>query len=74
MGATFPNRALGRMNGACFYFEGAGEWVWMAAGIWRPDTYQLQLVREHIVANQPRFEGIVFSGASRRSADCRAIN
>ena len=52
LGATFPNRALGRMNGAGFYFEVAPGWVWIGGGLWRPDTSQLQLVREHIV-DQP---------------------
>ena len=66
IGATFPHRALGRMNGAWFYFEIAGEWVWMGGGMWRPDTSQLQLVREHIVANQRRFEGIVNASAFKR--------
>ena len=59
IGATFPHRALGRMNGAWFYFEVAGGWVWMGGGMWRPDTSQLQLVREHIVDNQREFEAIV---------------
>jgi uncharacterized protein (TIGR02453 family) len=57
--ATIPNRKLGRMNGAWFYFEIAPGWVWIGGGMWRPDTSQLQLVREHIVANQRRFEAIV---------------
>jgi uncharacterized protein (TIGR02453 family) len=59
VGATFPNRALGRMNGAWFYFEVAGAWVWMGGGMWRPDTSQLQLVREHIVDNLEEFEAII---------------
>lgn len=59
IGATFPHRALGRMNGAWFYFEIAGEWVWIGGGMWRPDTSQLQLVREHIVEHQRAFEAIV---------------
>jgi uncharacterized protein (TIGR02453 family) len=59
VGATFPHRALGRMNGAWFYFEVASGWVWIGGGMWRPDTSQLLLVREHIVANQERFEAIV---------------
>ena len=61
LGATFPNRALGRMNGAGFYFEVAPGWVWIGGGLWRPDTSQLQLVREHIVDNLPRLEKIVTS-------------
>jgi uncharacterized protein (TIGR02453 family) len=59
VGATFPNRVLGRMNGAWFYFEVAGGWVWIGGGMWRPDTSQLQLVREHIVENLDEFEAII---------------
>jgi uncharacterized protein (TIGR02453 family) len=66
IGATFPHRALGRMNGAWFYFEIAGEWVWMGGGMWRPDTSQLQLVREHIAANQREFESIVNAPAFKK--------
>ena len=61
VGATFPNRALGRMNGAGFYVEVAPAWVWIGGGLWRPDTSQLQLVREHIIDNLPRFRKIVTS-------------
>lgn len=57
--ATFPNRTLGRMNGAGIYFEIAPGWVWIGGGLWRPDTSQLQLVRDHIVAHQRQFETIV---------------
>ena len=66
VGATFPHRALGRMNGAWFYFEVAGGWVWMGGGMWRPDTSQLQLVREHIAANHRRLDKIVTSPAFRK--------
>ena len=66
IGATFPHRALGRMNGAWFYFEVASGWVWIGGGMWRPDTSQLLLVREHIVANQPRFEAIVNAPAFKK--------
>lgn len=59
--AVFPNRRLGRMNGAGLYFEIAPGWVWIGGGLWAPDTSQLQLVREHIVANQKKFEAIVTS-------------
>jgi uncharacterized protein (TIGR02453 family) len=59
VGATFPNRALGRMNGAGFYFEVAPTHVWIGGGLWRPDTSQLHLVREYIIANKKRFDAIV---------------
>jgi uncharacterized protein (TIGR02453 family) len=57
--AVFPNRVLGRMNGAALYFEVAPGWVWIGGGLWRPDTSQLQLVREHIVTHLGEFEKIV---------------
>lgn len=57
--ATFPNRTLGRMNGAGIYFEIAPAWVWIGGGLWRPDTSQLQLVREHVAANHKRLAKIV---------------
>lgn len=57
--ATFPNRTLGRMNGAGMYLEVAPGWVWIGGGLWRPDTSQLQLVREHIAANHRRLTKII---------------
>lgn len=66
VGATFPHRKLGRMNGAWFYFEVAGGWVWMGGGMWRPDTSQLQLVREHIAANHGRLDKIVTAPSFRK--------
>ena len=66
VGATFPHRALGRMNGAWFYFEVAPGWVWMGGGMWRPDTSQLHLVREHIAANHRRLDKIVNSPAFKK--------
>jgi uncharacterized protein (TIGR02453 family) len=66
VGATFPNRVLGRMNGAWFYFEVAPGWVWIGGGMWRPDTSQLQLVREHIVDNHEQFMRIISSPALKK--------
>ena len=66
VGATFPHRELGRMNGAWFYFEVAGGWVWIGGGMWRPDTSQLQLVREHIADNLDEFEKIVSAPRFRK--------
>ena len=71
IGATFPHRALGRMNGAWFYFEVAAGWVWMGGGMWRPDTSQLHLVREHIVDNQREFEAIVNAPAFKKVGGLR---
>lgn len=66
IGATFPNRTLGRLNGAGLYFEVAPTWVWIGGGLWSPDTSQLHLVREHVAANHRRLEGIIKSPAFRK--------
>ena len=59
--ATFPHRALGRMNGASFYFEVAPDYVWIGGGVYRPDSSQLHLLREHIATNYRQFDAIVKS-------------
>ncbi len=64
--ATFPNRALGRMNGAGMYFEVAPGWVWIGGGLWRPDTSQLHLVREHIASSHRQLDKIVTSPAFKK--------
>ena len=64
--ATFPNRTLGRMNGASIYVEVGPTYVWIGGGLWRPDTSQLHLVREHIVANHRRLDAIVTSPAFKK--------
>jgi uncharacterized protein (TIGR02453 family) len=64
--AVFPNRTLGRMNGAGLYFEVAPGWVWMGGGIYAPDGPQLQAIREHIAANLRRFEAIVRAPGLKR--------
>lgn len=66
VGATIPNRALGRMNGAGFYFEVSPGWVWIGGGLWRPDTSQLHLVREHLVEHRKRFTRIVTSPSFKK--------
>ncbi|HUQ89564.1 MAG TPA: DUF2461 domain-containing protein [Vicinamibacterales bacterium] len=71
VGATIPHRALGRMNGAWLYFEVGPGWVWIGGGMWRPDTSQLQLVREHIVDNLREFDKIVTSPRFRKIGGLR---
>lgn len=66
IGATLPNRTLGRLNGAGLYFEVAPTWVWIGGGLWAPDTSQLHLVREHVAANHRRLDRIVKSPAFRK--------
>lgn len=66
IGCTFPNRKLGRLNGAGLYFEVAPGWVWIGGGLWSPDTSQLQLVREHVAANHKRLHRIVNSPAFQK--------
>ena len=64
--ATFPNRTLGRMNGASFYFEVGPDHVWMGGGVYRPDTSQLQLLREHMLAHHRQLDAIVTSPAFKK--------
>ncbi len=53
---VFPNRTLGRMQGAGLYFEVAPKWVWIGGGLYAPDTSQLQALREHIAAHHRRLD------------------
>lgn len=64
--ATFPYRALGRMNGAGLYFEVAPRWVWIGGGVYAPDTAQLQALREHIAAHHRKLDAIVKSAGFKR--------
>jgi len=64
--AVFPNRALGRMQGAGMYVEVATTWVWIGGGIYAPDSGQLHAIREHIAANQTRFETLLKAPAFRK--------
>jgi uncharacterized protein (TIGR02453 family) len=64
--ATFPYRALGRMNGAGMYFEVAPTWVWIGGGLYSPDTAQLHALREHIAANHRRLDAIARAAGLKR--------
>jgi uncharacterized protein (TIGR02453 family) len=64
--ATFPDRALGRMNGAGLYFEVAPRWVWIGGGVYAPDTSQLQALRDHIAAHHRKLDAVVSSAAFKR--------
>ncbi|MGE0864774.1 MAG: DUF2461 domain-containing protein [Vicinamibacterales bacterium] len=69
--ATFPHRALGRMNGASFYFEIGPDYVWIGGGVYRPDSAQLYLLREHIAGHHERLDAIVKTPAFRRLGGLR---
>jgi len=64
--ATFPNRTLGRMTGAGLYFEVGPDYVWIGGGAYQPDSSQLHLIREHIVANYRRFDTLVKAPAFKK--------
>lgn len=64
--ATFPNRTLGRMNGAGLYFEVAPTWVWIGGGIYAPDAQQLQAIRHHLCERHAEFERIVRAPAFKK--------
>ena len=57
--AVFPNRTLGRMNGAGLYFEVSPARVWIGGGAYQPDGSQLHLIRDHIVSDHKRFDALV---------------
>jgi uncharacterized protein (TIGR02453 family) len=59
--AVFPDRRLGRMNGAGLYFEVAPGWVWIGGGMYAPAGPQLQAVRDHIAARHKELQAIVES-------------
>jgi uncharacterized protein (TIGR02453 family) len=67
VGAVFPCRVLPKLGGASLYFEIAPQHVWIGGGLYRPDTSQLQAVRQHIAGNFRRLRVIVESPAFRRS-------
>ena len=64
--ATFPHRQLGRMNGAGLYFEIAPVWVWIGGGMYAPETWQLQLVRERIAEHPGQFRTLVNAPAFKK--------
>jgi len=64
--AVFPNRVLGRMNGAGLYFEVAPAHVWIGGGLYAPDASQLHAVREHIAAHHRQVDAIVTSPAFKK--------
>ena len=65
--ATFPNRRLGRLNGASFYLEVGPTYVWLGGGLYAPDSSQLYSVREHIAKHYRQLDKIV------RSPDFKAL-
>ena len=64
--AVFPNRVLGRMNGAGLYFEVAPTYVWIGGGLYAADSSQLHAVREHIAAHYRQLNAIVMSPGFKR--------
>ena len=64
--AVFPNRTLGRMNGAGLYFEVAPTYVWIGGGLYAPESAQLHAVREHIAANYRQLDAVVKSPAFKK--------
>jgi uncharacterized protein (TIGR02453 family) len=64
--ATFPNRTMGRMNGAGLYCEVGPDYVWIGGGAYQPDGPQLHAIREHIVSDYKRFDALVKAPAFRK--------
>jgi uncharacterized protein (TIGR02453 family) len=59
--AVFPCRGLAKHQGAGLYFEVAATHCWIGGGMYAPQTWQLQLVREHIARRYARLRRIVES-------------
>jgi uncharacterized protein (TIGR02453 family) len=57
-GAVFRTRELARPQGAGLYFEIAGGWVWIGGGMWRPESFELVRLREHIAETWPEIQRI----------------
>jgi uncharacterized protein (TIGR02453 family) len=64
--AVFPNRTLGRMNGAGLYFEVAPTYVWIGGGLHGAEAPQLLAVREHVAAHHTQLRAIVTSAAFKK--------
>lgn len=67
VGAVFPDRRLGKKNGACFYVEIGPGGTLVAAGIHAPSPAELRLVRLHISQNYDRLRSIVEAPSFRRA-------
>jgi uncharacterized protein (TIGR02453 family) len=65
--AVFPSRRLSRKDGAGLYVELTAGHVWAGGGIYRPQSRELQRIRQHIAAHLDRFRAIAESpGLARR--------
>lgn len=65
--AHFPTRGFAKGEGAGLYFEISPSRVWMGGGIYRPSSPQLLVLREHIAADQKKFERIISAPAIRKA-------
>lgn len=65
--AVFPWHGLARHEGAGLYFHVAPSEVWIGGGMYAPQTWQLQRVRDHIAANFDQLRTIVESPGFARS-------
>jgi uncharacterized protein (TIGR02453 family) len=64
--ASFAWRGLQRGQGAGLYFHVAPSEIWIGGGVYAPDTWQLQALREHVAKNYRRLRSIVESAAFKR--------
>ncbi len=61
--AHFPTRGFAKGESAGLYFEVSPEGVWIGGGVYMPSSTQLLAIRQHIVANQRRFERVIAAPA-----------
>ena len=68
-GAVFRTRELPGKQGAGLYFEIAGGWVWIGGGMWRPESFELVRLREHIAETWPEIHAITRARSFRSRFD-----
>ena len=64
--ASFAHRTLPKHESAGLYFHLSPTELWIGGGIYMPQTPQLHLIRQHIVANLRTFKSLAESPAIRR--------
>lgn len=64
--AVFPNKILGKNEGAAYYLHIAPTEVFVGGGIYMPIPEELATVRNHIAANANAFRKIITAPAFRR--------
>lgn len=68
VGLLMPHKDLPRHEGACLYLEIGPDGCMVFGGLYKPQPYELQAVREHLAANFGRFRALAEAPAFKRAA------